>query len=335
MKQTVHKAVILGAILALAGVSACSDTLAPNDPVTTNTPPTTSNNGSGTGTPTTPPAPPVTPPATSSNYNITIRYLASATPRQQQAVDAAVARWQSVITKDLVNIPMQAPLNACFDGQPAINENVDDILIFVEFVDIDGANKVLGEAGPCYVRGDNNLPVVGHLKLDAADLAVMERSGTIDDVVMHEMGHILGIGTMWPDKNLIFGAGGSDPRFIGSNTIAAYKTMGGLDVDVAVENTGDAGTRDGHWRETTFGNELMTGYISAAGNPMSALTIASLNDLGYGVNSSAAATYTLTKRTGGISADYVATGDVVDLHGKEKMRKPKFKVDRAGKTEKI
>lgn len=261
------------------------------------------------------------------NYNITIRYIATATARQQQAVAAAVARWQSVIATDLPNIPLNAPSGACFATQPAINETVDDIIIFVEFVDIDGVNNVLGEAGPCYVRSDSKLPLVGRLKLDNADLAAMERNGTIDDVVLHEMGHILGIGTLWPDKNLLSGAGTADPRFTGNFALNAYRGLGGLDAFVAVENTGGAGTRDGHWRESVFGNELMTGYISGTGNPMSALTVASLSDLGYGTNSNAAASYTLSRTSSSVKG--------TDLHRGEVLKRPKYRVDRNGRTSKF
>ena len=62
---------------------------------------------------------------------------------------------------------------------------------------------------------------------------------------------------------------------------------------VPVENTGEEGTRDSHWRETVFVNELMTGFVGNAGNPLSALTIASLADMGYTVNLAAAEPYTL------------------------------------------
>jgi hypothetical protein len=258
-----------------------------------------------------------------SGYAITIRYLtATPTPRQQLAVTNAVARWQSVITRDLADIPVNASVNACWDGQPAFNERIDDILIFVEFVDIDGAGKILGEAGPCFVRSDNQLPVVGHLKLDAADLRQMEVYGTLDDVVLHEIGHVLGIGTMWQDKSLLLGKGTEDPTFLGANAVSAYRTMGGTAATVPVENTGGEGTRDGHWRETTFGNELMTGWVSGGSNPLSALTIASLNDLGYGANASAASGYTLGGGSG--RAFGMELGDEV-------IKKPKYKIDRNGK----
>jgi hypothetical protein len=42
-----------------------------------------------------------------------------------------------------------------------------------------------------------------------------------------------------------------------------------------------------------FGAELMTGFVGAAGNPLSALTAAAMGDLGYQVDLAAAEPYTL------------------------------------------
>jgi hypothetical protein len=271
---------------------------------------------SATGTPVEPP------------YAITVRYIATASARQQLAVSRAVARWQSVITTDLLSIPVSAPAGSCFDTQPKLNEVVDDIVIFVEFVDIDGAGNILGQAGPCYVRSDNSLPVVGHLKLDVGDLQMMEKSNTIDDVVLHEIGHVLGIGTMWSTRGLLSGAGTDDPRFTGNWAQSAYRALGGVDPWVAVENSGSEGTRDGHWRETIFGNELMTGYINSSSNPMSTITIASLSDLGYGTNPGAASTFALTRSSGSLVQG-------IDLHKSEKRVRPKFKIDRQGRKTRI
>jgi hypothetical protein len=50
---------------------------------------------------------------------------------------------------------------------------------------------------------------------------------------------------------------------------------------------------DSHWRDTVFGAELMTGFVNEGGNPMSRVTIASLQDLGYQVNMDAAQPYQL------------------------------------------
>lgn len=270
-------------------------------------------------------APPVVTPALpsgSGTYNITTRNIGALSARQQLAVDRAVATWQGAIRGDLSNIPMNAAAGTCFSTQPKVQETVDDILIFIEFVAIDGAGKTLGEAGPCYVRTDNSLPIMGHLKLDVADLALMEGNGTIDAVVSHEIGHILGIGTMWTTRNLLTGAGTPDPLFSGSYAVTAWQGLGGTGY-VPVENTGGEGTKEGHWRESTFGSELMTGWINAGNNPLSALTIASLADLGYGANQGAAASYTLGGGTGRASAG-------IDLAEHEIVKRPKFKVDNKG-----
>jgi hypothetical protein len=64
-------------------------------------------------------------------------------------------------------------------------------------------------------------------------------------------------------------------------------------VAVPVENTGGPGTRDSHWRESLFRNELMSGFIAAPNNPLSKMTAASLKDLGYVVNMNAAEPYVL------------------------------------------
>lgn len=263
------------------------------------------------------------------SYSIDIRWVGQgATVRQQSAVSAAVARWRSVVVSNLPEIPMVVAAGSCFAGQPALNEVVDDLLIFVEFVALDGPGKVLGEAGPCYVRSESGLPVVGYLKLDVADLEMMERAGTLDDVVLHEIGHILGIGTLWNMRGLLTGAGGSDPGFTGAHALAEYHALGGIMTTVPVENTGAAGTRDGHWREADFGNELMTPFISGTPNPLSALTVASLTDLGYGASSSGASAYTL-------GGTHQRLSEPIDLRGRERIHGPKFKVDRRGRQEKL
>ena len=60
-----------------------------------------------------------------------------------------------------------------------------------------------------------------------------------------------------------------------------------------VENSqGGAGTRDSHWRESVFDNELMTGFIDDV-NSLSAVTVESFRDLGYIVNTTLADLYSL------------------------------------------
>jgi hypothetical protein len=253
-----------------------------------------------------------TTPPVASGYNINIAYIAAPTAAQHQAVIDAVTRWQEVITGDIsdfVNFSFQA--TGC---SPAfVNETIDDVLIQVDFRTIDGVGNILGQAGPCLIRlaDQNSLTGVGLLRLDADDLANMVTDGTIGDVVLHEIGHVLGFGTLWnqtpPDTLRIF-AGTDSVTYTGTAATAAFLANGGNSFagpPVPLENCknsmGDsipqcgAGTRDSHWREAVLGRELMTGYVSQAGtsNPLSAITIQSLADLGYTVNAGASDAYTV------------------------------------------
>jgi hypothetical protein len=131
---------------------------------------------------------------------------------------------------------------------------------------------------------------------DTADLAQMESDGTLNDVITHEMGHVLGIGTIWSEKSLLEGAGTSNPTFVGEQAMVEFgrlKGNGAGPTPVPVENTGGPGTQDSHWRESVFRNELMTGIVRSAGNPLSLMTVASLQDMGYAVDPSAAETFVL------------------------------------------
>lgn len=227
-----------------------------------------------------------------SNFSIELRYLSPVSASQQAIFSAAAFRWSDIVLGDVPAASVAIAAGACFDDQPALNEVIDDVVIFVDVVAIDGPGGVLGSAGPCVVRSSSSLPAVGLIQLDAADANALESAGELAGVVRHEVGHVLGIGTIWSRLALLIGAGTSDPRFVGTSGVNAYHDMGGGESAVPVEGTGGAGTADSHWRESTFGNELMTGYISGTVNPLTALTIGSLQDLGYAVDFGTADTLT-------------------------------------------
>jgi len=217
-----------------------------------------------------------------SNFNIQLRFTGGLSASQRSVFELAKARWQEIIVGDLPSVVI--------DG-----EEIDDLLIEASGEAIDGAGRVLGQAGPTHVRTDSQLPCRGIMAFDVADLADMEANGSLVDVIIHEMGHVIGLGTIWHDKGLVTGANTNNPEFIGSQSKAAYATLRGeiQPKNVPLENDGGAGTAEGHWREVTFDNELMTGYIDPGDNPLSRLTIAALQDLGYQVNPSTADGYTL------------------------------------------
>lgn len=202
---------------------------------------------------------------------------ASQTAIFQQAAD----RWEQIIVGDLPN--------ATYNGRA-----VDDLLIDARGASIDGAGGILGRAAPDRFRSGSYLPYHGTMEFDTADLAAMQANGTLLAVIMHEMGHVLGIGTLWDNLGLISGEGASNPRFTGPQATAAYNQIFGRhETGVPVENSGGAGTRDSHWRDALFATELMTGYVGPGTSlPLSRITAASLADLGYTVNLSAANSFT-------------------------------------------
>jgi hypothetical protein len=221
---------------------------------------------------------PAAAPPSQGGFQIALR-TSGLTATQQAVFQQAASRWAQVITGDLPD----ATYNGVF---------VDDLLIDASVIDIDGVGGTLGQAGPDRVRSGTLLPIHGTMQFDRADIDALERNGGLFATVLHEMGHVLGIGTIWQQRGLVTGAGTSNPRFVGPQATAAYNQRFGVSAaGVPLETAGGAGTRDSHFRESVFGNELMTGFLNSGSNPLSAITVGSLADLGYQVNFAAADPY--------------------------------------------
>jgi subtilisin-like proprotein convertase family protein len=216
-----------------------------------------------------------------SNFKIDVVFKGGLTPAQRSVFTLAAARWAEVIVGDLPS------------GQ-VHGEVIDDLLIEAKGANIDGVHGTLGMAGPTFVRSDTLLPITGVMTFDSSDLANMEADGSLEDVIIHEMGHVLGLGTMWEDMNLVEGVNTPDWRYTGAKATQEYGALRNQgSTDVPVETDGGEGTAGGHWDEETFRNELMTGFVNGANNPLSRVTAACLEDMGYEVNYAAADGYAL------------------------------------------
>ncbi|HYW31584.1 MAG TPA: leishmanolysin-related zinc metalloendopeptidase [Gemmatimonas sp.] len=222
-----------------------------------------------------------------SDFDIDVRFVGTGgTARQRDAFAKAVVRWRRVLTERLHQTRLNAPAGECASWIPRLDESARDVVIFARLAMIDGPGRILGQAGPCYINESTNLTAVGLMEFDLDDLPSLINNGTLDPVVLHEIGHVLGIGTLWSfRRTLLAGRGTDDPTFNGASARAQFLASGGLayaGMPIPVENTGGQGTRDSHWRRTVFGRELMQGFSSpGAVPPMSATTVASLLDLGY------------------------------------------------------
>lgn len=243
-------------------------------------------------------------------FNITLKYLLPPTDRQIEVFEAAAARWERIIIKDVPSFTGTIP--SAFDGfPPAVDGTLDDIVIEVALAPIDGPGQILGQAGPRFVRTDDFLTLSGVMFFDVDDLDFLEGLGLFEDVIVHEMGHVLGIGTLWNvapfgfDRTLRAGPD-SDPYFTGRMANVHWNAEGGTN-ELPIENMGGPGTALGHWREATLNNELMTGFLNLGENPLSRITAGSMKDLGYGA-AVVGEQYELPKGTEGVDPSAAGKG---------------------------
>lgn len=227
-------------------------------------------------------------------YNVTVNFegvtsqsTGGWTPALQGTFVGAAERISKLIVGDVPPVVMNG-------------RKIDDIQITASLADIDGSGGILGQAGVTSIRATSKLPSTGLMRFDTADAQRYLGMGLFDEIVTHEMMHCVGYGTLWKINGLIAGS-----NFIGQHAVDAFNdlvdeyaaTHGGsmtlgngtvLFKDlVPLETSGGSGTAGSHWSENVFNTEMMTGYLDTAAvngsvvAPLSAMTMASLRDLGY------------------------------------------------------
>lgn len=269
------------------------------------------------------------------SFDVEVRFAGPpVSPQLTEAFAAAAARVEAIVTGDLPDIQAShLSIAACgIDGVGQITETIDDLIIYASIREIDGPGKIVGRAGPCYTRTFGGLPVVGIMEFDAADVEMMIENDIFTDVVLHEMLHVLGLGTIVRWYSYLEGRGTNDVSYGGPagltscHDLVPSRCIGN---SVPVENLGGLGTAESHWRESTFGNELMTGYINYGGMPLSKITIGALADLGYQVNPYAADLFPSIPalRSGGEPVEF-------DEHW-ESLEIPLFELSPSGKVQAV
>ena len=226
-----------------------------------------------------------------SGFNINLNYNNTPTASQAAAFSAAKMVWESHLVGYLDTVS---------------NNN---ITIDVNLTSIDGVGGTLGSAGPTAVKFglENNFiyAVSGEMTFDTADTDNLETAGTFGDVVAHEMGHVLGLGTLWSSSAVGFSGYqelyiDDSGEYTGSSALAQWQTEFGQTnaTFVPVELAGGPGTANGHWDEVDGGggltgitqsgtgkdlrDEIMTGWLGGS-TYISNMTIAQFEDIGYQV----------------------------------------------------
>ena len=242
--------------------------------------------------------------ATPAVYNIEIVHADSSALSKGQlaAFEEAEEFWEEAIQGNLPSAEIRkSSLERCLslgdiDLEVPGDRVVDDLLIYADAREIDGRGGIFAGAGPCQVRKETLLPIVGVMFFDIEDLDEMEKvqgGEHLEGTILHEMAHVMGFGTVWDSLGLLEDpvdpdspTGDEDPHFVGEEALAAFDSIGGDEYEdgepVPVQNLGGGGVVNGHWRESVFDTELMTPYLDGGvANPLSIVTLASFQDVGY------------------------------------------------------
>ena len=170
------------------------------------------------------------------------------------------------------------------------------------------------------------------MRLDEADIPARLLAGNFDAVVLHEMLHVVGLGTIWTNNSLLTGGGTTDARYTGARGRAACANLnGGISTcatNVPVHSADGPGSADAHWRESLFTTELMTPFIGGGAAPFAAVTIESLGDFGYTVNINASDAYTVSA---GLWASPSVAGEDPRLTRMPEPIQPTFTIDGRGR----
>ncbi len=232
------------------------------------------------------------PPANATaGFDIILSYVNAPTASQAAAFSAAELAWESRIVGYLDTLANNT------------------ITIDVNLSNIDGPGGILGSAGPTFAKVGSEANFLyasaGSMTFDTSDTAGLETAGTFGAVIEHEMGHVLGLGTLWSSSGVgipgyqelyVDGSG----EYTGAAALAQWQTEFGQTgaTFIPVELGGGPGTANGHWNEVDGGagltgitqagtgndmrDELMTGWLNSPAF-ISNMTIAQFEDLGYQV----------------------------------------------------
>ncbi|MDW4496778.1 hypothetical protein R5H30_02205 [Sulfitobacter sp. D35] len=202
---------------------------------------------------------------TPNGYNIEVELMGNWTNAYKQALYDVLEEISNFVTGDL----------------PSHN-GIDDFKLLAVINAIDGTGGYMGVGGTLAERPGSYLPSEGYFRFDEADIQAKYDSGLFKDIVMHEVLHAMGFGTIGEQQGLVKSIDGQ-MRFVGENAIEAYHNeFPEIAANDPNSHLGVRMTNDGHhWHHKTFTKEMMTSSLYNSGNYLSEMSIAALEDMGY------------------------------------------------------
>ena len=124
----------------------------------------------------------------------------------------------------------------CLNGPPDI---VDDLHMCARDEFIDGAGgefgNIIGNAGPIWGRTDSVTQkltaLAGAIQFDITDIPYLIACGIWESTVLHKMGHIIGVDTLWKLNELV----NDDLEYLGQRAIGIWANDWGCDGTPPVE----------------------------------------------------------------------------------------------------
>ncbi len=224
-------------------------------------------------------------------FDITVEFASEDVPSSyESAFEDAADRWEDIITGDLPY--------AFVEGYGY----VDDILIEVAVEDIEltfegvsqtvlAISSVLDQRDG--VSGTDALPTYSRIVINSDEVGTLLN---LDEFVANTIGRALGFGALWEEFGIVSLIDGV-PTYTGANGLREMSELSdNLNGVNALEDGATGGLAAEYWSEAVFDEELMTSRVETRrpdvgpgnpgvpDNPISALTIAAMQDLGYTVD---------------------------------------------------
>ena len=241
------------------------------------------------------------PPRENGTFDIDVRYVGKIEPRaaHRRMMQVAVDYWSRALadSRNTRSQPVMSGAYECNGRTLEFGEFVDDLVVHMSIEDIEG--RFTGRGGPCASREGSRLPYLGQVLIDP-------KAGLDRDLFLHELAHALGfVDWTWDQLGLFANPTSEsaqppfpDTHFSGPQAILEFDRAGGEDytgAKVPLANDVSLGGLNSHWRASVFGCELMS-YGNCQGNPspVSRITLALFEDIGYPVNYDRAEPYRLS-----------------------------------------